>query len=77
MMLKPSLLGVAFIAALLVNSPAAANEFGLDVLRLSPRVAVVYGDPWNNAILARASSKGLVVVDSSGSKSVALAPPVP
>jgi glyoxylase-like metal-dependent hydrolase (beta-lactamase superfamily II) len=61
------------VAALADNSNAATNEFALDVLRVSPRVAVVYGDPWNNAILALASSKGLVVVDSSWSKSVALA----
>ena len=69
---KLFLLGVASVAAFAINSPAATNEFGLDVLRVSPRVAVVYGDPWNNAILALASSKGLVVVDSSWSKSVAL-----
>jgi glyoxylase-like metal-dependent hydrolase (beta-lactamase superfamily II) len=72
MILKSPLLAVAFIAALLVNSRAAPNEFALDVLRLSPRVTMVYGDPWNNAILALASSKGIVVVDSSWSKSVAL-----
>jgi glyoxylase-like metal-dependent hydrolase (beta-lactamase superfamily II) len=64
--------GLPLLASLALDAPAATNEFGLDVLRLSPRVAVVYGDPWNNAILALASSKGLVVVDSSWSKSVAL-----
>ena len=72
MKLKSPLIGLALGAVLTINSLAAVNEFGLDVLRLSPRVAVVYGDPWNNAILALASSKGLVVVDSSWSKSVAL-----
>jgi len=63
---------VASIAQLAINASAATNEFALDVLRVSPRVTVVYGDPWNNAILALASSKGLVVVDSSWSKTVAL-----
>jgi glyoxylase-like metal-dependent hydrolase (beta-lactamase superfamily II) len=66
----PEILAAAALFA--GNASGATNEFGLDVLRVSPRVAVVYGDPWNNAILALASSKGLVVVDSSWSKSVAL-----
>jgi glyoxylase-like metal-dependent hydrolase (beta-lactamase superfamily II) len=69
---KLLLLCVVSIAAIAINASAATNEFALDVLRVSPRVAIVYGDPWNNAILALASSKGLVVVDSSWSKSVAL-----
>jgi glyoxylase-like metal-dependent hydrolase (beta-lactamase superfamily II) len=54
------------------NANAATNGFSLDVLRVSPRVAVVYGNRWKSAILALASSKGLVVVDSPWSKSVAL-----
>ncbi len=27
---------------------AGKNELGLEVVRLSPRVVVVYGDPWVN-----------------------------
>jgi glyoxylase-like metal-dependent hydrolase (beta-lactamase superfamily II) len=57
--------------ALAPGNVAHANEFGLKVLRVSPRVAVVYGDPWNNAVLALATRKGLVVVDSSWSESIA------
>lgn len=48
-----------------------SNEFGLDVLRLSPRVAVVYGDPWDNAIVAVATRKGIVVVDAPFTKTIA------
>jgi glyoxylase-like metal-dependent hydrolase (beta-lactamase superfamily II) len=48
-----------------------SNRFGLDVLRLSPRVAVVYGDPWDNAIVAVATRKGLVVVDAPFTKTIA------
>jgi glyoxylase-like metal-dependent hydrolase (beta-lactamase superfamily II) len=48
-----------------------ANEFGLDVVRLSPRVAVVYGGPWDNAIVALATQKGIVVVDAPFSKTMA------
>jgi glyoxylase-like metal-dependent hydrolase (beta-lactamase superfamily II) len=48
-----------------------STEFGLDVLRLSPRVAVVYGDPWDNAIVAVATRKGIVVVDAPFTKTIA------
>jgi hypothetical protein len=66
------LAGNPSVAALASNSDAATNEFGLDVLRVSPRVAVVYGGAWPSAILALASSKGLVVVGSAEVQSIAL-----
>ena len=62
---KSLLLGLALGAAFSFGGAARGNEFGIDVLRLSPRAAVFYGDPWNNAILVLATSKGLVVMDSS------------
>lgn len=46
------------------------NELGLEVVRLSPRVAVVYGGPWDNGIVAVAGQKGLVVVDAPFSKTL-------
>ena len=68
---KSLLLGLALCAASSFGGVARGNEFGIEVLRLSPRAAVFYGDPWNNAILALATSKGLVVMDSSWSGTVA------
>lgn len=46
------------------------NELGLDVVRLSPRVAVVYGGPWDNGIVAVAGQKGVVVVDAPFSRTL-------
>jgi hypothetical protein len=59
-------------AKIAMNANAATNEFGLDVLRDSPRIAVVYGGAEPDAILALASSKGLVVVGSANVQSIAL-----
>jgi len=54
--------------------PAAwKNELGLEVVRLSPRVVVVYGDPWDNGIVAVATKKGIVVVDAPFSKTIGAA----
>lgn len=75
----------ARVAAATAGSPQAApgtqapegsgagwnNEFGLDVVRLSPRVAVVYGGPWDNAIVALATRKGIVVVDAPFTRTIA------
>jgi glyoxylase-like metal-dependent hydrolase (beta-lactamase superfamily II) len=52
---------------------AGTNELGLEVVRLSPRVAVVYGDPWDNGIVAIATKKGIVVVDAPFSKTIGAA----
>jgi glyoxylase-like metal-dependent hydrolase (beta-lactamase superfamily II) len=46
-------------------------QFDITVKRLSPRVAVFYGDPWDNAIVAFATLKGIVVVDAPFSKTIA------
>ena len=43
----------------------------IEVVRLSPRVAVFYGDPWDNGIVAVATQKGMVVVDAPFSKTIA------
>lgn len=58
------------LAALCLGATAPANPFGFDVVRVSPRVAVVHGDPWNNAELAIATRKGIVVICSSWSESI-------
>lgn len=60
------------------TSPQAAaaawkNELGLEVVRLSPRVAVVYGGPWDNGIVAVATKKGIVVVDAPFSETIGAA----
>lgn len=52
-----------------VSLPAA--EFSIKVDRLSPRTAVLYGDPWGNAIVAVATQKGIVVIDAPFSRSIA------
>jgi len=59
-------------AKIAMTANATTNEFGLDVLRVSPRVAVVHGGVEPEAILALASSKGLVVVGSANVQSLAL-----
>jgi glyoxylase-like metal-dependent hydrolase (beta-lactamase superfamily II) len=53
--------------------PQTASDLGITVRRLSPRAAVVQGGPWNNSYLAIATKKGIVVVDSGFSKTVARA----
>ena len=55
----------------LTSSPAREGKFKIEVRRLSPRVAVFYGDPWTNGIVAIATQKGIVVVDAPFSKTVA------
>jgi glyoxylase-like metal-dependent hydrolase (beta-lactamase superfamily II) len=50
--------------------PAPESPFNIDVVRLSPRVGVFYGDPWTNAVVAIASQKGIVVVDAPFSKTI-------
>jgi glyoxylase-like metal-dependent hydrolase (beta-lactamase superfamily II) len=47
------------------------KPFRIDIVRLSPRVAVFYGDPWTNGVVAIASKKGIVVVDAPLSKTIA------
>ena len=53
------------------SAPVRANELGLEVVRLSPRVVVAYGGPWDNGIVAIATRKGIVVVDAPFSKRIA------
>jgi glyoxylase-like metal-dependent hydrolase (beta-lactamase superfamily II) len=52
-----------------IANPAA--QIDITVKHLSPRVAVFYGDPWDNAIVALATQKGIVVVDAPFSKTIA------
>jgi glyoxylase-like metal-dependent hydrolase (beta-lactamase superfamily II) len=67
------------LAALLVLSLTAPSvvgqsapaPFDITIERLSPRVAVFYGDPWDNAIVAVATQKGIVVIDAPFSKTIA------
>jgi len=54
------------------RSPAP-SDLGITVRRLSPRAAVVNAGPWNNSYLAIATQKGIVVIDSGFSKTIARA----
>ena len=68
-----------FVAASLIagNAPAAGAEatpdIGITVRRLSPRTAVFNAGSWDNAVVAIATQKGIVVVDSGFSKTIARA----
>ncbi|MGA3283485.1 MAG: MBL fold metallo-hydrolase [Verrucomicrobiota bacterium] len=66
-----SLLVLSFLVVLGFCSPARGAEFDIKVQRLSPRTAVFYGDQWDNAIVAIATQKGIVVVDAPFSKTIA------
>ena len=49
----------------------SAPDLGVTVHRLSPRAAVFRVGPWDNSYLALATQKGIVVIDSGFSKTVA------
>jgi glyoxylase-like metal-dependent hydrolase (beta-lactamase superfamily II) len=51
----------------------APSDLGITVRRISPRAAVVNAGPWNNSYLAIATRKGIVVIDSGFSKTIARA----
>jgi len=53
--------------------PHASPDLGITVHRISPRAAVFTVGPWNNSYLALATQKGIVVIDSGFSKTVAQA----
>jgi glyoxylase-like metal-dependent hydrolase (beta-lactamase superfamily II) len=53
--------------------PEVGSDLGITVRRLSTRVAVVKTGPWNNSYVAIAAQKGIVVIDSAFSKTVAQA----
>jgi glyoxylase-like metal-dependent hydrolase (beta-lactamase superfamily II) len=55
------------------GTAAPAPDLGIQVRRLSPRAAVFNVGPWNNSYLALATEKGIVVIDSGFSKTVAQA----
>jgi len=67
-----------FVAASLVagstyaaSGAEATPDIGITVRRLSPRTAVFNAGPWDNATVAIATQKGIVVVDSGFSKTIA------
>jgi glyoxylase-like metal-dependent hydrolase (beta-lactamase superfamily II) len=64
---------ILLLLVLILGSYTLAFGAGykVDVVRLSPRVAVFYGGPWDNAIVALATQKGIVVVDAPFSKTTA------
>jgi glyoxylase-like metal-dependent hydrolase (beta-lactamase superfamily II) len=69
-----------FIAALFiaagVTAPAETQptpDLGITVHRLSPRAAAFNVGPWGNTYLALATQKGIVVIDSGFSKTIAQA----
>ncbi len=77
---RPPLLAALSLAALFAVSPASAqtrsqtaSDLGISVRRLSPRAAVVHAGPWNNSYLAIATKRGIVVVDSGFSTTIARA----
>jgi glyoxylase-like metal-dependent hydrolase (beta-lactamase superfamily II) len=51
----------------------ATPDIGITVRRLSPRTAVFNAGSWDNAVVAIATQKGIVVVDSGFSKTIARA----
>jgi glyoxylase-like metal-dependent hydrolase (beta-lactamase superfamily II) len=51
----------------------ASPDLGITVHRIGPRAAVFNVGPWNNSYLALATQKGIVVIDSGFSKTVAQA----
>lgn len=51
----------------------ATPDIGITVRRLSPRTAVFNAGPWDNAMVAIATQKGIVVVDSGFSTTIAKA----
>jgi hypothetical protein len=57
-------------AATIPLASARGNEFDIAVVQLSPRVAVFYGDPWTNGIVAISAQKGIVAVDAPFSKTI-------
>ncbi len=61
------------LAALFSAAAASAQTStpGITVRRLSPRAAVVKVGPWNNSYVALATQKGIVVIDSAFSKTIA------
>jgi glyoxylase-like metal-dependent hydrolase (beta-lactamase superfamily II) len=63
---------LAFIFAVAsISAQTAPAPFDITVKRLSPRIGVFYGDPWDNAIVAIATQKGIVVIDAPFSKTIA------
>ncbi len=62
-------LSVTFVQT---GSPGT-SDLGITVRRLSPRAAVVNVGPWNNSYLAIATQKGIVVIDSGFSRTIARA----
>ncbi len=66
-----------FLAALLLGGASAAvgaeatPDIGITVRRLSPRTAVFNAGPWDNAVVAIATRKGIVVVDYGFSMTIA------
>jgi len=66
-------------SSLIAGSPSAAPgvetnpDIGITVRRISPRTAVFNAGPWDNAVVAIATQKGIVVVDSGFSKTIAKA----
>lgn len=64
------------VFAACVSAPVgaqSASDLGMTVRRISTRSAVVTGGPWNNSYLALSTQKGIVVVDSGFSKTIAKA----
>ncbi len=59
-------------ASIHAESPKA-SDLDIKVRRLSPHVAVVGAGPWENSYVAIATQKGIVVIDSGFSKTIASA----
>jgi glyoxylase-like metal-dependent hydrolase (beta-lactamase superfamily II) len=72
-----SLLGLGLAAQEKKTSAPAGTQpgpdLGITVHRLGPRAAVFNVGPWDNSYLALATQKGIVVIDSGFSKTVAQA----
>ena len=68
-------LGIGLSAQEMKSSVPAGSQpvpdLGIKVRRISPRAAVFRVGPWDNAYLALSTQKGIVVIDSGFSKTVA------
>ncbi len=69
-------IGIICAMSAVTELPAQARQktdsssIDITVKRLSPRIGLFYGGPWDNAVVALATEKGLVVVDAPFSKTI-------
>lgn len=55
------------------ENQAGSSQLQINVQPLSPRAAVFYGGPWDSAVVALSTQKGIVVLDAPFSKTISKA----